>query len=95
MSLVVDEHQFNLNDEVYSKIKYQKTKENAVVLSKQNPYACSNDIIELYKKEDKEKTSKKVEELFNNKLNGDFKVKIVIVDNINDGGKFRWVIGKS
>lgn len=50
MSLVVDEHQFNLNDEVYSKIKYQKTKENAVVLSKQNPYACSNDIIELYKK---------------------------------------------
>jgi phenylacetate-CoA ligase len=54
-----------------------------------------NIIIELYKKEDKEKTSKKVEELFNNKLNGDFKVKIVIVDNINDGGKFRWVIGKS
>jgi len=48
ISLIVDENHIKLNDNVYNQIKYQEDKENAIVLSKQNPYNASDNIINLF-----------------------------------------------
>jgi histidinol-phosphate aminotransferase len=50
LSLIIDENQIHLNNNVYNNIKYQTTKENADYLIKQNPYPPPKNIIKLFEK---------------------------------------------